>query len=266
MNTIKFDEKSYVMTAQESVLQYLLRHGVNYPNSCQVGVCQSCLMKSEDGVVKAAWQEGLPETLKIQGYFLACMALPDTDIQVAAPNSSECEINARILEIKTLNHNVIQLKLDVENLQDWIPGQYLSLINTEGTMRSYSIANIPSQDGFIELQIKVYSDGSMGQWLVNKAMIHTEVKLRGPFGRCFYFNPDKENFDILLAGTGTGLAPLIAIIKSALSQNHQGNITLVHGGVTDADIYYQNELEALSEKYDSFVLLNKNHSLLNLFY
>jgi NAD(P)H-flavin reductase len=211
------------------------------------------LIKIKDGAVNPAWQEGLPETLKIQGYFLACLARPESALQVVAPDSSECETSARIIEITPLNHNVIQLKLEVENLQHWIPGQYLSLVNPEGTIRSYSIANIPAEEGFIELQIKVYSGGSMGKWLVNKAEKHTEVKLRGPFGRCFYYNPDKTPFDILLAGTGTGLAPLIAISKSALTQNHQGNITLVHGGLTDEDIYYQKELEMLSAKFNSFV-------------
>lgn len=253
MSIVDFNNQSYVLAPQESLLQCFLRHNVKYPNSCQAGVCQSCLIKAEDGIVDPVWQEGLPETLKVQGYFLACLAKPETALRVVAPDSSECEVNALIIDIKPLNHNVIQLKLHVKDLGAWIPGQYLSLINPEGTIRSYSIANIPIQEGFIELQIKISSEGSVGQWLLNKATKHTEVKLRGPFGRCFYYNPDQVPFDILLAGTGTGLAPLIAIIKSALSQNHQGNITLVHGGLTDEDIYYQKELEALSAEFNSFI-------------
>jgi len=93
----------------------------------------------------------------------------------------------------------------------------------------------------------------MGQWLANKATKHAEVKLRGPFGRCFYYNPEQLAFNMLLAGTGTGLAPLIAIIKSALSNKHQGTITLVHGGLADEDIYYKEELEMLSLLFPSFV-------------
>jgi NAD(P)H-flavin reductase len=169
-----------------------------------------------------------------------------------APDSAECEVEAQIIALKQLNYNVMQVKLAVNDLSHWIPGQYLSLINSEGTIRSYSIANIPVQEGFIELHIKIYPGGRMGQWLVNDAAIDIPVKLRGPFGRCFYYNPNQMAFDMLLAGTGTGLAPLIAIIKSALSQNHQGCITLVHGGLTDEDIYYQEELETLSALFNSF--------------
>ncbi|KTC85300.1 FAD-binding oxidoreductase [Legionella cincinnatiensis] len=253
MSIIDFNNQSYRLAPQENVLQCLLRHGVDYPNSCQAGICQSCLIKAKEGVVHPSWQEGLPETLKSQGYFLACLAKPEAALQVVPPENAECEVDAKIIDLKRLNHNVMQVKLSVDNLEGWIPGQYLSLINPEGIMRNYSIANIPIQEGFIELHVKIYPNASMGQWLLNKATKHLEVKLRGPFGRCFYYNPDQLVFDILLAGTGTGLAPLIAIIKSALSQNHQGLITLVHGGLVDEDIYYREELEMLSAVFSSFV-------------
>lgn len=253
MSTVSFKNQFYTLDPQESVLQCLLRHEVDYPNSCQVGICQSCLIKIKNGVVNPSWQEGLPETLKVQGYFLACLAKPEAALQVSSPESAECEVSAKIVDIKSLNYNVMQVKLKVDNLEHWVPGQYLSLINPEGTIRSYSIANIPIQEGFIELHIKIYLGGSMGQWLANKATKNTEVKLRGSFGRCFYFNPEQLAFNMLLAGTGTGLAPLIAIIKSALSQNHQGTITLVHGGLSDEDIYYKEELEMLSMLFPSFV-------------
>ncbi|HHF7374949.1 FAD-binding oxidoreductase [Legionella bozemanae] len=253
MSTIDFNNQSYRLAPQENVLDCLLRHGVDYPNSCHAGICQSCLIKAKDGVVHSSWQEGLPETLKTQGYFLACRAQPETALHVVAPDSAECEVSAKIIDLKLLNYNVMQIKLGVDNLQSWIPGQYLSLINPEGTIRSYSIANIPMQEGFIELHVKIYPGGSMGQWLMKGTTKYTEVKLRGPFGRCFYHNPEQLAFDMLLAGTGTGLAPLIAIIKSALSQNHQGQLSLVHGGLTEEDIYYREELEMLATAFPSFV-------------
>lgn len=253
MSIVEFNQQSYAIHAQESLLQCFLRNGIAYPNSCQAGICQSCLIKAKDGAINPLWQEGLPETLKVQGYFLACLARPETNLQVAAPDSSECEVDSTIRAITPLNHNVIQLKLEANHLKDWIPGQYLSLINPEGTIRNYSIANIPVEDGYIELHIKVNAAGCMGKWLLNQACQQMAVKLRGPFGQCFYHNPDKSPFDIILAGTGTGLAPLVAIIKSALNQQHQGTITLVHGGVTDDDIYYRNELKSLATQFKSFI-------------
>ncbi len=252
MNTIIFENKPYSLTTDENILSCFLRHGIEYPNSCQAGICQSCLIKATDGVIDPSWQEGLPDTLKAQGYFLACMAKPKTNIELVSPDTSECDVEAKIIDIERLNYNVLKLKLQVDNYSDWVPGQYLNLINSNQIARSYSIANIPAQDGYIELHIKIVDNGAMSQWLQKSAVIDTKVRLRGPFGKCYYYNPDNLSFDMLLAGTGTGLAPLIGIIKSALSQGHQGAITLVHGGRIDDDIYYTEELETLAALFKNF--------------
>lgn len=252
MSRLFFRDQGYSLDPQETVLECMLRHDIAYPNACRAGVCHSCLIKAEDGVVNPLWQRGLPDTLKVQGYFLACIAQPETELILLAPDSTECDIPAEIQALTWLNRNVLQVKLGVTDNTIWIPGQYLNLLNEQGVVRSYSIANIPVQEGFIELHVKIYPDGMMGQWFANEALVGNRVTLRGPFGHCFYHNPDRQAFDIVLAGTGTGLAPLLAVAKSALSHDHPGKITLVHGGVTDEDMYYQEELTTLAALFPSF--------------
>ncbi|MCX7122063.1 MAG: 2Fe-2S iron-sulfur cluster binding domain-containing protein [Gammaproteobacteria bacterium] len=251
MATITFENRTYTLNNNESVLACLMRHGIDYPHACQAGICQSCLIKA-NCVIDAAWQEGIQDTLKKQGYFLACLAKPTENIQLLAPLASECEIDAKIISIIKLTHNVIQVKLQVEDFLPWIPGQYLNLINSDGLVRSYSIANIPSRDNYIELHIKLEEQGLMARWLKEKAAVNQAIRIRGPLGKCFYFNPKKLTYDILLAGTGTGLSPLIGIARDALFQNHHGNITLLHGVLTDQDIYYHDELKNLASQYPAF--------------
>lgn len=259
MADITYAGETYALSPRESVLECLLRNNVDYPHSCQAGVCQSCLMKGS-GEILPAWQEGVQDTLKAQGYFLACLARPNgAALHIAPLLSNECAMTAKITSFTYLNYNVLQLKLAVENLAIWIPGQYLNLINPSGIIRSYSIANLPEQDGFIELHIKLQQQGAMSHWLKNKAQTNSTVQIRGPLGKCFYFNPQKLDYSILLAGTGTGLAPLVAIVRDALRQNHLSDITLVHGGLKDEDLYYVNELKQLALlypqlHYDSCVL------------
>ncbi|QBR84795.1 2Fe-2S iron-sulfur cluster binding domain-containing protein [Legionella israelensis] len=236
----------------ESVLDCLLRHDVDYPNSCRSGVCQACLIKTTDTPIEPKWQEGLPETLKSQGYFLACQAKPMSTLHLKNPDAAECEQQVMITEITPLTHNVIRVKLLAEHLENWIPGQYLNLLNPEGISRSYSIANMPEKEGYIELHIKLKDDGAMSQWFRKKATVDTMVHIRGPFGKCYYMNPDQSSFNILLAGTGTGLASLLGIVKTALSKQHQGKIILIHGGCQDDDIYYAEELETLASFYQNF--------------
>jgi len=253
MTTITYQNNLYILNTNETVLNCLLRHGVDYSHACQAGICQSCLIEATDGMIEPAWQEGLPDTLKKQGCFLACMAKPVSMLKLGPPDAAKCDVDAKIKTIERLSYNVLKIKLLVENLDAWAPGQYLNLMTPEGICRNYSIANIPCEEGYIELHIKLHEHGAMSRWLQETASIETQkIKLRGPFGKCYYYNPDKLGFDIILAGTGTGLAPLIGIIKSALSQKHHGRITLIHGGCIDDDIYYTEELNMLSAMNNAF--------------
>ncbi|WP_131783659.1 FAD-binding oxidoreductase [Legionella gresilensis] len=255
MPELHYNNQRLSSMENESVLDCLLRYNISYPHSCRSGICQACLVKATDNKIEPTWQEGLPDTLKTKGYFLACQAKPTTDLYLKAPAVAECDQQALITEITKLTYNVIRVRLLAENLQDWIPGQYLNLINPHGLSRSYSIANMPANEGYIEIHIKLKDDGEMSRWFQKKAAVDTIVQIRGPFGTCYYINPDKVAFDILLVGTGTGLAPLLAIAKSALSEQHNGKITLIHGGCQDDDIYYAEELETLASWYPNFVYI-----------
>lgn len=252
MAKLHYNNQTFSSDDGESVLDCLLRHNIDYPHSCRSGICQACLMKITEGPIDSKWQQDLPDTLKSQGYFLACQAQPSVDLRLMSADASECEQKAEILAITPLTYNVIKVKLSAENLDDWLAGQYLNLVNPQGVCRSYSIANIPQIDGFIELHIKLQKQGAMSQWFAEKANTEGVVSIRGPFGKCYYFNPDNLSFDMLLAGTGTGLAPLIGIIKSALNKGHQGKITLLHGGLQDDDIYYVDEIKSLSSLHQNF--------------
>lgn len=252
MTELHYAEKVLQPMEDESVLDCLLRNEIDYPHACRSGVCQACLIKTSDSPIEPKWQEGLPDTLKSQGYFLSCQARPTTTLHLKDPDAAECEQQAMITELSHLTNNVIRIKLLTENLEHWIPGQYLNLMNPDGICRSYSIANIPVKEGYIELHIKLKDDGVMSQWLQKTATVDAMVHIRGPFGKCYYINPDQSSFDMLLVGTGTGLAPLLAIVKIALSEQHQGKITLIHGGCQDNDIYFDEELQTMASFYDNF--------------
>ena len=134
-------------------------------------------------------------------------------------------------------------------LLQYYPGQYMTLINPDGVARSYSTANNLSLDGYMEFHISLAKDGQFSGWLFSTAETGDTIHLRGPLGDCFYSNTSNESFPILLAGTGTGLAPLFGIINDALDQEHQGNIMLFHGGRSIEQLYYIEELKALAEKH-----------------
>lgn len=252
MAIITFQNQHLNLEKGETVLDCFERHGLDFPHSCKAGVCQSCLAKVTVGKVQTPWQRGLKEIYITQDYFLPCIAKPNENISIELPNSSEISTTAVIHAIEKLTPNVISLRLLVENLDVWVPGQYLNLINSDGLIRSYSIANLPLQDGFIELHIKLYPQGMMSNWLSQYAKVGLQLLIRGPMGNCFYNNLNNENFNMILAGTGTGLAPLLAIVRDALEKNHPGKINLLHGGITEKDIYYHDYLVDLAKSQSNF--------------
>ena len=92
----------------------------------------------------------------------------------------------------------------------------------------------------------------MSLWLENQATRGDMLTLRGPAGNCFYTSDDGYDYPIVLAGTGTGLAPLYGILNRALECGHKGRIYLYHGALQAEDLYYIDELQALSEQHDLF--------------
>lgn len=269
MAWLTFNNQRYELNAGEAVLECLLRNGVDYPNSCKSGICQACLAKtSEINSVDPAWQKGLKPALIADGYFLACQAKPQNDFPCSSPTSADISSRAKIFTIEKVNSDVFFLRLQTDDYSIWTPGKYLNLVNPNGVIRSYSIANLASDDGFIELHIKIYSQGEMSFWVENQAKVGDEVEIRGPIGSCFYVNPEQKPRPMILIGTGTGLAPLVGILKDALSKKHKGSISLIHGGVSHDDLYLDNYLSSLANKeplfsYTTSVLKNNNSPTLD---
>jgi ferredoxin-NADP reductase len=91
----------------------------------------------------------------------------------------------------------------------------------------------------------------MSGWFHTEARRGDAVSLSGPSGECFYV-AGREQQPLLLAGTGTGLAPLYGIARDALGRGHAGPIHLFHGALHRAGLYLVEELRALAARYPQF--------------
>lgn len=250
---IYYNDKRFEIHENESVLTCLLRNKLNVPHSCQSGVCQSCMMQAIEGNLAEKSQIGLKETFRQQNLFLACQCFPNSDLKIQLPNENNLSVKAQIIEKKHLNHTIIQLRLRPEKKFECIPGQYCTFINPMQIARSYSIANNPLKEPYIELHIRLIPNGKMSTWLQKHAQIGDEITLQGPAGNCFY-TPEENNNDsqIVLAGTGTGLAPLYGIVIDALAQGYQGPIQLYHGALNASNLYFIKELKKIALEHHNF--------------
>jgi CDP-4-dehydro-6-deoxyglucose reductase len=232
----------------ETALDALLRGGVEVPHSCRAGACQSCRVRASAGTPPPTSQIGLKDTLRQRGYFLACLCRPEEDLTIAVGDDPPKD--ATVTDVTMLTADVVRVRLKTADPLPYRAGQFITLLRSDGLARSYSLASVPDLDDELELHVRVLPHGRMSQWMAHELRAGTEVRVRGPEGDCFYTTgaPDQP---LLLVGTGTGLAPLIGILRDALRHGHRGPISLIHGAVTPAGLYLVDVLEDLARTHEN---------------
>jgi ferredoxin-NADP reductase len=241
----------FELLPDESVLECLERAGHRIPSFCRAGVCQSCVLRAQSGDVPAVAQRGLKESWKQRGLFLSCVCQPDTELHLT-PAEVTAEFETHVVHVDRASEHVLRVLLQRPEGFRFEAGQYLQLIRPlDGLMRPYSIASLP-EASTIELHVALLPGGQMSQWLVGA--LGSGVRVVGPFGDCVYVSGEQER-PLLLAGTGTGLAPLLGVLRAALRAGHQGAISLYHGAVNRAGLYCWNALTGLQRESSNLRLV-----------
>jgi CDP-4-dehydro-6-deoxyglucose reductase len=239
---LAFEGREYELDNGESVLDCLDRHQAGVPSYCRNGVCQTCLMRAEAGPVPAAAQLGLKETWKAQGWFLSCMCRPAGDMRVARCDGAG-RYSARVLEVQPLSSRVLRVRLTRPPGFDYAAGQFIQVSRpADGLMRPYSLASTPDEP-FLELHVAQLAQGKFSGWLAGAE--GEQVTLRGPYGECFYV-PEPAPRPLLLVGTGTGLAPLYGVLRTAIAAGHAAAMRLIHGSADVEGLYLWSALRALA--------------------
>jgi NAD(P)H-flavin reductase/ferredoxin len=249
--TLGYKDRRFELLANETVLDGLLRGGVEVPHSCRSGICRSCTMVASSGTVPESAQAPLREVERRAGMFLACMCRPDGDLELRDLDDLPT-ITARIVEVAHLSDSVVRLRLQPEQTFAYEAGQYVSLQRSDGLTRSYSIASLPGE-AWLELHLRRLPSGQMSTWAYEQARPGMTVSLRGPFGSCCYA-ADPVDAPILMVGVGTGLAPLWGVLRQALAAKHVGPITLMHAAVEPAGLYMRDELVELARAHPQLQL------------
>jgi CDP-4-dehydro-6-deoxyglucose reductase len=249
---IRFEGREIDLLPDETVLEGLERQGWTLPAFCRQGVCQCCLMKAKNGPVPAAAQKGLKEGQRLQALFLACVCRPaqDEHLELERYGSSE-EFASRVQRVEQLTEQVLRVYLALPSGFAHRAGQYLQLVRpSDGLMRPYSIASLPGEA--LELHVALMPGGAMSGWL--RSAVGEPVTVRGPFGDCFYFEGEPER-PLCLAGNGTGLAPLLGVVRAALAAGHRGALRLYHGSLRLEGLYLWEELRALLQRAPQLKLI-----------
>jgi CDP-4-dehydro-6-deoxyglucose reductase len=246
VSIITYESIAVVIEEPQTVLEGLEDAGFAIPFSCRAGLCHSCLMKADQQPPVTA-QQGLTDNQKAQYFFLACSCIPKSDMGISLIGDT-ARSQAMVVDKKILNSTVLALFLQTDFR--WFPGQYLTVWYNEVQGRSYSIASRCEQEKIIELHIKRHEQGLVSRWLHDEINVGQSIILSKPMGNCFY-SDDHAGKPILMAATGTGLAPLMGILREALAQEHRAPIYLYAAAGDAEGLYYRDELEVLAQNNEN---------------
>jgi ferredoxin-NADP reductase len=156
-----------------------------------------------------------------------------------------------VIDKKPLNQETLLLVVECKDPLDYHAGQFVNLKRADGLMRSYSIANSRAHDKKLTFHIRRLAGGRFSEWVHQELLVGDKIAVSDPQGLCYYL-PNKPEQNILLIGTGSGLAPLAGIIDEALQQGHAGDIYLFHGSREMDGLYWIEEMLELERQYPNF--------------
>ncbi len=209
------------------------------------------MMQAVEGEVPPQAQAGIKPTLAAQNYFLACACYPETDLEVALPESGETKVEATVASIEYLNADILGIRLRPTRPFSYKAGQFINFFKDEATARCYSLASVPALDSDLHLNVRKIPGGLVSGWISEHLQPGDTVTISEASGDCFYV-PGNAAQNILLIGTGSGLAPLYGIIRDALLNGHGGEIKLYHGNYSAAGFYLVDELRELAQSHANF--------------
>ncbi|MGE1151756.1 FAD-binding oxidoreductase [Pseudomonas kitaguniensis] len=131
-------------------------------------------------------------------------------------------------------------------------GQYVTVELNDGTRRAYSPATGMQADGRLELHVQLYAEGRFSQRVKQGADALGLLKVRGPFGQCVWPNSFDQAGQAILLATGTGIAPIRALVMDALIAGKGKDIRVYWGVPSRDDLYLRDEFAALEQRYLQF--------------
>jgi len=247
--SISYNSRQLSCRDNETILEAFHRQGVTLSFSCSKGSCQVCMMQCDEGRIPPDSQHGLSPDYIDKGYFLPCSCYPVSNMHLQdIPANAQFQIGL-VDRKEILSDTICRLYIEPSRALDYLPGQYINLRRPDdGLTRSYSLASIP-EDYFLELHIRRMQNGRMSSWIFDKLEPGVEIEIQGTMGNCCYAPDMNSDSPLVLAGRGTGMAPLIGVLRDALQHGHSGPIHAYHAGADNSDLYLQQELSALAGVY-----------------
>jgi CDP-4-dehydro-6-deoxyglucose reductase, E3 len=243
------------VTPEQSLLDAALDASLNLPHSCKGGNCGSCRARLLQGEIyyPNGAPLGLSEAEAAEGFVLMCEARARSDIlietfEITSPEQALIKrLPARIERAVALSHDVmgLHLRLPAAEAFRFEAGQYIDVMLSGGRRRSFSIASPPHDSRLLELHVRRVAGGEFSAPLFDTDARSALLNIEGPLGQ-FTYRPGTA--PMLLVGGGTGLAPLLSILRHVAENGIERDMALFWGVRSERDLYAHDLLEKLAAR------------------
>lgn len=237
----------------QTVADASYRQRINIPLDCRDGACGTCKALCESGNYDGGTyiDDALPADEAAAGYVLPCSMRPRSDLVLQIASTSEvaktkaATYSGTVTRLDRLSATTVRVGIDIPNRSElaFLPGQYVNIAvpGTDQT-RSYSFSNGP-EDELLTFLIKLTPGGAMSDYLANRAAVGDAISFTGPNGSFFLRETDRP---VLLLAGGTGLAPVLSMLRTLRDGASTRTAHLIYGVSTDEDLVALDELDELA--------------------
>ncbi|MEV6338817.1 benzoate 1,2-dioxygenase electron transfer component BenC [Nocardia vinacea] len=245
--------------ADQTVADASYRQRVNIPLDCRDGACGTCKSLCESGDYDGGTyiDDALTADEAAAGYVLPCSMKPKSDLVLHIPSTSAVAktqaavFTGTVSTLEQLTPTTVRLTVTIPDRERlaFLPGQYVNIeVPSTDEARSYSFSNAPD-DKHLSFLVKLTPGGVMSGYLTDRAAVGDELTFTGPNGSFFLREGDRP---VLLLAGGTGLAPILSIVRSVRDAGSTRPAHLIYGVSTDDDLAELNTLTELAAQLDGF--------------
>ena len=248
--------RNFSADSNETLLAAGIRQGIGLPYGCKDGACGSCKCKKISGTVVLGEHQAkaLSAEEQAQGLILTCCAKAESDLVLESRQVTEAgsfpikKMPVRVVSLEKKSDDVISvlMQLPATDVMQYHAGQYVEFLLRDGSRRSYSMANAPhTLDAIapkIQLHIRHMPGGKFTDVVFGTMKEKDILRIEGPYGS--FFLREDSHAPIILLASGTGFAPIKALIEHMQHKNIQRPTTLYWGGRRPADLYMNDWVEA----------------------
>ena len=244
--TVQPSGRAFTSLPDETILAAGIRQGIGMPYGCKDGACGSCKCQKLEGTVTHGphQEKALSAQEEASGLVLTCCAVAHSDVVLESRQVTQegafpiRKMPTRVSLLEKISADVMLLKLQLPANDNFSyhAGQYVEFMLRDGSRRSYSMANAPHllAQG-LELHIRHMPGGKFTDQVFGTMKEKEILRIEGPFGS-FFLREDSAKPIVLLA-SGTGFAPLKAILEHMQFKGITRPVTLYWGGRRPADLY-----------------------------